>query len=83
MNKLTISQLKIVLIEMDNKRSPPPPTLPPKIEISKDFCLFHKGKIEGNRYTCPRCKTEYCLNCALKAKKERKSCIKCKQMINL
>ena len=62
---------------------PPPPTLPPNIIINKDFCLFHKGRIQGERYTCPRCKTQYCLNCALNAKQEGRLCVKCKQLIDL
>lgn len=68
---------------MNDIDPPPPPALPPKYTISSDFCLFHKGKIRGNRYTCPRCKTQYCYTCALQAKKEGRLCIKCKQLISL
>ncbi len=68
---------------MDNKNIPPPPSLPPTYEISKDFCLFHKGKIHGEIYTCPRCNAQYCLNCAINAKNEGKFCVKCKQLIDI
>ena len=27
---------------MNNKKLPPPPTLPPSFAISDNFCLFHK-----------------------------------------
>ena len=66
-----------------NDKRPPLPNLPPKIEISENFCLYHKGTIQGKKYICPRCKTQYCLNCALQAKNEGKLCVKCKQLIDL
>jgi len=68
---------------MNDKKIPPPPTLPPVFNIDEKYCLFHKGEIQGEIYTCPRCKTRYCLNCALEAKQEKKLCIKCKQLIDL
>ena len=60
---------------------PPPPAMPPSISIKKDFCLFHKGDLSEDQYTCPSCKTKYCLECAKKAKSEGKYCVKCKQLI--
>ena len=66
---------------MSDKKEPPPPVLPPSFNLSDNFCLFHKGPIQGETYTCPTCKTPYCLECAKKAKLERKLCIKCKQLV--
>ena len=66
---------------MSDKKVPPPPILPPSVTFNERFCLFHKGDIKGEIYTCPACKTKYCLECAEKAKKERKLCIKCKHLV--
>ena len=66
---------------MSDKKIPPPPILPPSIKIEDNFCLFHKGDVKGDVYMCPTCKTNYCLECAKKAKHEAKFCIKCKQLI--
>ncbi|MHA1148456.1 MAG: hypothetical protein ACTSR8_09435 [Promethearchaeota archaeon] len=66
---------------MSNRKIPPPPTMPPSIQLSKSICLFHKGPLSSERYTCPTCKTQYCVNCAKKAKSEKKTCLKCKQLI--
>jgi hypothetical protein len=66
---------------MNNKRTPPPPSLPPDYTIPDNFCLFHKGKLEKPTYTCPKCKRVYCFVCAKKAQKEGTPCIKCKQII--
>jgi hypothetical protein len=68
---------------MNNKKVPPPPVLPPSISINENFCLLHKGEIQGEIYTCPNCKTKYCKECAEKAFKEAKLCIKCKYLILL
>ncbi len=62
----------------NEKQIPPPPEMPPPIEIKKDFCLFHKGQIKGEIYECKKCSQLYCLECAKKASLEGKSCIKCK-----
>ncbi|MFX0174805.1 MAG: hypothetical protein ACFE85_01090 [Candidatus Hodarchaeota archaeon] len=66
---------------MNNKKLPPPPVLPPTRTISENFCLFHKGTIKGEIYTCPRCKSNYCLECAKKAMNTGESCVKCKQIV--
>ncbi|MFX0023181.1 MAG: hypothetical protein ACFE9S_12715 [Candidatus Hermodarchaeota archaeon] len=66
---------------MDNKKVPPPPVLPPTITLNENFCLIHKGDIKGDFYTCPNCRTNYCIECAEKAKKEGKLCIKCKHLV--
>ncbi|MBD3195410.1 MAG: hypothetical protein GF317_10165 [Candidatus Lokiarchaeota archaeon] len=66
---------------MNDKKIPSPPVLPPKIKIKENFCLFHKGEIEGETYTCPKCGTKYCLKCAKKARSEAKLCVKCKQLV--
>ena len=68
---------------MSDKKVPPPPIFPPSVKVKENFCLFHKGEIEGEEYTCPSCKTTYCLDCAKKVKLEGKFCIKCKQIIIL
>ena len=68
---------------MSDKKLPPPPALPPSFTASSKFCLFHKGALSEDIYTCPKCKTIYCLECAKKAQVERKSCIKCKQIVLL
>lgn len=68
---------------MNNKKTPPPPVLPPSFNVKENFCLLHKGTIEGDTYTCPSCKTIYCLKCAQNAKIEAKLCIKCKKLIML
>jgi len=66
---------------MSDKKIPPPPSLPPNLEIKTDFCLLHKGSLKEEKYSCVTCKTEYCLECAKKAKAEGKSCVKCKQLL--
>ncbi|MCK4687402.1 MAG: hypothetical protein KAT66_04685 [Candidatus Lokiarchaeota archaeon] len=68
---------------MSDKKIPPPPVLPPSIQIKNmdNFCLFHKGHIKGEIYSCPKCKTKYCLKCAKEARNEGKYCVKCKQII--
>ncbi|MFX1502665.1 MAG: hypothetical protein ACFFDH_17020 [Promethearchaeota archaeon] len=66
---------------MSDKNVPPPPILPPSFKIKKNFCLFHKGDIQGEIYTCPVCKTNYCLECAKKAQLEEKLCVKCKRLV--
>ncbi len=68
---------------MSNKKLPPPPALPPSFTASSKFCLFHKGDLSEDIYTCPKYKTTYCLECAKKAQIVRKSCIKCKQIVLL
>ena len=67
--------------KMNEKKIPSAPVFPPSVRIKENFCLFHKGDIEGEIYTCPSCKTQYCLECAKKVKQARRACIKCKQMI--
>jgi len=66
---------------MSEKRTPPPPALPPSFSIKENSCLFHKGEIQGEIYECPSCKSKYCMECARKAKTEGKHCVKCKQLI--
>ncbi|MFX1573209.1 MAG: hypothetical protein ACFFB0_10705 [Promethearchaeota archaeon] len=66
---------------MKDKKVPPPPVLPPSIHIKENFCLFHKGDIQGEIYTCPACKTKYCMDCAIKARDEKRLCVKCKQLV--
>lgn len=68
---------------MNDKKIPPPPVLPPSIEIKNmvNFCLFHKGPIKGEIYTCPNCKTNYCLKCAKEARNKGQYCVKCRQLI--
>jgi len=68
---------------MSDKKLPPPPALPPSFTASSKFCLFHKGDLSEDIYTCPKCKTTYCLECAKKAQTDRKLCIKCKQIVLL
>ncbi|MHA2391926.1 MAG: hypothetical protein ACXAEX_08140 [Promethearchaeota archaeon] len=68
---------------MQNKRIPPPPVLPPVIKIDKNFCLLHKGTIQGDTYICPSCKTKYCMQCAKRAEQEVGLCVKCKSLITL
>ena len=67
---------------MNEKKLPPPPTLPPsRTKREENFCFFHKGTLTSEVYVCPSCKTKYCLECAKKAKSEGRKCIKCKQLI--
>ena len=68
---------------MKDKKIPLPPTFPPNFTVAEKFCLLHKGELSEETYTCPKCKTKYCLKCAIKAKNEGKSCVKCKQLILL
>ncbi|MFX0002995.1 MAG: hypothetical protein ACFE9C_02395 [Candidatus Hodarchaeota archaeon] len=68
---------------MSDKQIPPPPILPPTITLNEKLCLFHKGDINGEIYICPSCHTKYCLECAKKAEKEGKLCIKCKHLVSL
>lgn len=65
---------------MNNERKPPPPVLPPSISVDENFCFLHKGEIQGEVYTCPTCKTRYCLDCAQNAKENAKLCVKCKRL---
>ncbi|MFX1477777.1 MAG: hypothetical protein ACFFCI_06570 [Promethearchaeota archaeon] len=66
---------------MTKKKLPPPPKFPPSFIIDENFCLLHKGDIQGEIYTCRVCKTKYCLKCAQKAEKEALLCVKCKHLI--
>jgi hypothetical protein len=66
---------------MNDKKIPPPPVLPPSTKFNENFCLLHKGDIEGEIYICPTCKIKYCMKCAEKARTGAKLCIKCKQLI--
>lgn len=66
---------------MSEKKTPPPPSLPPSFEKKENYCLFHKGPLQGDLYTCITCKAEYCLECAKQARAEGKQCIRCKQLI--
>jgi hypothetical protein len=66
---------------MSDKKIPLPPILPPTFTFDEKFCLFHKGDIKGEIYICPSCKTNYCLKCAKKARKEGKICIKCRHLV--
>ena len=68
---------------MNNKKALPPPVLPPAFKVDEDFCLLHKGHVQGEIYTCPTCKTKYCMDCAKKAKEEALLCIKCKRLFLL
>ncbi len=68
---------------MSQKKVPPPPSMPPSIKIKENFCLLHKGDLTGQTYECPSCKTKYCLECAKKARAEKKSCVKCKKLFML
>ena len=66
---------------MRKRKLPPPPILPPPFTIKENFCLLHKGDIQGAIYTCRICKSKYCLVCAEKAQAEAKLCVKCKHLI--
>ena len=66
---------------MTKKNLPRPPKLPPPFNIDENFCLLHKGGIQGEIYTCRVCKTKYCLICAQEAEREAKLCVKCKHLI--
>lgn len=66
-----------------NDKMPPPPSMPPSTNMEEGLCLFHKGMIQGDIYTCPSCNTNYCLACAEKAKAAGKKCVKCQQIILL
>jgi len=56
-----------------------------EIEISgNEFnCIAHKGSIGGSSYICPKCKSLYCLECAINLKKENKLCILCNLTIQV
>ena len=68
---------------MNNKKAPPPPVFPPSFKVDEDFCLLHKGNIQGEIYICSSCKTKYCMDCAQKAKREAILCIKCKKLFSI
>ncbi len=34
------------------------------VEEQKIMCVVHRGVIDGNIYTCPKCKSFYCIRCA-------------------
>nr|MDO8110468.1 NosD domain-containing protein [Candidatus Sigynarchaeota archaeon] len=40
-------------------------------------CIVHKGPIAGANYLCPRCKTLYCINCAMVLKQRGEKCWSC------
>ncbi len=51
---------------MSNKKLHPPSILPPSFTASSKFCLFHKGDLSEDIYTCPKCKIIYCPECVKK-----------------
>ncbi len=65
---------------MSQKKVPPPPSMPPSVKVKENFCLLHKGDLKEPTYVCRACKTKYCLECAKKAKAEKKTCVKCKSL---
>ncbi len=68
---------------MNDKKITPSPSLPPSFTVSDNLCLFHKGDFSEDIYTCLKYKSIYCLKCAKKAQADRKSCVKCKQIVLL
>jgi hypothetical protein len=46
-------------------------------------CQVHKGAIEGLNYTCPKCKANYCLECAKALVKRGELCWVCNSKINI
>ncbi|OLS14654.1 MAG: hypothetical protein RBG13Loki_1695 [Promethearchaeota archaeon CR_4] len=62
---------------------PPKPKAPALVPASKGLCLFCKQPVGLNPYICPSCKQEYHRECALNAKREKKNCKKCGQVMLL
>ncbi len=53
------------------------------IEEKEVICVVHKGPIVGALYLCPKCKTYYCVNCALAIKEKGEKCWACENEIDL
>ncbi|MHA1796949.1 MAG: hypothetical protein ACTSVY_00765, partial [Candidatus Helarchaeota archaeon] len=53
-----------------------------KVILPENQCAKHEGEIEGLKYTCVNCKTNYCLECAEKMLKDKEPCITCSTSIN-
>lgn len=65
--------------------APPAPALPPNSGLPagvdlENFCLLHKGPIEGEVYECSTCHARYCRQCVLEAKQagNARACVRCK-----
>jgi len=50
--------------------------------LPENMCAHHKGEIEGLKYTCPECKTNFCIKCSEKLLKEKKACSECNTPMN-
>lgn len=67
---------------MSNPPPLPTPKMPPKVdkkELPPNYCIIHKGTLEGEVYTCEKCGAKMCYSCALKRKNEENKpfCPKC------
>ncbi|MBN1802223.1 MAG: hypothetical protein JW891_11995 [Candidatus Lokiarchaeota archaeon] len=58
-------------IEVDSKKD--------KLNIQEeiDICQVHRGPIEGIIFSCPKCKTKYCLKCARIVEAKNEGCWFC------
>ncbi|MHA1733233.1 MAG: hypothetical protein ACTSU5_14900 [Promethearchaeota archaeon] len=73
---------------MSTPPPPPPPASGPSLPASADvqnFCLLHKGPVQGEVYECPNCHQRYCRSCVVDAKEKggKRFCVKCKTIFLL
>ena len=56
-----------------------------EVDIQEDvaLCQVHKGAIEGLNYTCPKCKANYCINCANALSDKGEKCWVCEAEIKI
>jgi len=53
------------------------------VETEQFTCAIHNGKIIGPLYLCPKCKTYYCMKCALELKTKGLKCTTCNKKIRI
>ncbi|MFX0102070.1 MAG: SBBP repeat-containing protein [Candidatus Hodarchaeota archaeon] len=52
-------------------------------KMEEQTCIVHKGPISGTNYSCPKCKTFYCLKCATTLAEKGEDCWSCGNPIEL
>ena len=78
--QLKFKIIHIEIISMSEIRKPKlPPKLPKKEPLDPSMCIIHKGPLEGDVYSCPKCSANMCKSCVKKRKEDehKQFCPKC------